>query len=134
VTLTLHARLAEASPAAEGYQQVGTVDGVRFWLDTHHAHSIGLRTTGRLGGICNQATSSPTIPFEACDGLVTGVGSVFAYVTADSVRGVVQGDDDGEQLTASGRIELGPQLPHAELVVIIVPGRVVYPASAPRFY
>lgn len=39
----------EPSPAAEGYRQVGTVAGARFWLDTQHAQSIGLRTTGRLG-------------------------------------------------------------------------------------
>jgi len=55
-------------------------------------------------------------------------------VTADSVGGAVPGEDAGDELIASGRIELGSRLPHAEIVVIIVSGRVVYAASPPRFY
>ena len=79
---------AEASPKAEGYTAVGSVDGVTFWIDVRGPNEVGFRTTGRLGGICNEdAPYTETLgPYPVCAQSIQAVGSVFAFIVTDAVR------------------------------------------------
>lgn len=120
---------SEATAAAEGYREVGTVDQVRFWVDPDKTGDIGLRTTGKLGGICNHRGPFNDPRMDVCGGAVPNVGSVFAYVVADTVHGVSLLDSTGETLTATGYLPLTSTVPGKQLAVIIVPKRVVFAAG-----
>lgn len=126
---------AEQSPRAEGYSLAGTVDGVNFWLNKPIKGSVSVRTTGRLGGICNQGNElgpAATSTAPVCQSSVKGVGTVIAWLVDNDVEGVRVVDVAGETLTASGQVPLSKICPGAKLLVIIKP-TVVYPASGLQF-
>jgi hypothetical protein len=76
---------------AEGYTAVGSLGGVNFWLAVRGPNEVGFRTTGRMGGICNNDTPYVAAlgPYPVCAQSVAGLGAVFAYIVADTVRNVI---------------------------------------------
>lgn len=126
---------AEASPRAEGYSLAGTVDGVDFWINNPPVGAMSVRTTGRLGGICNQGNDfgpAETSTAPVCLSSINGVGTVIAWLVDNDVEGVRAPDEAGETLTATGQVPLSRICPDAKLLVIINPA-VVVPAPGLQF-
>jgi hypothetical protein len=113
---------AEPSPAAEGYTSVGSVDGVDFWLQVSGPNEVGLRTTGRLGGICNDRGPYDAAlgPIPVCANSISGSAAVFAYVVSDPLRNVSLPLTAGAVM-ASGHFSLDGLLPGHNLLVAVVP-------------
>lgn len=42
-----------SEPSTRNYRQIGTFDGVSFWIRTGPDNELAVLTTGRLGSLCN---------------------------------------------------------------------------------
>lgn len=96
---------------------------------------MSVRTTGRLGGLCNQGNDfgpATTSTAPVCASSIEGTGTIFAWLVDNAVDGVRFVDSSGEMLTATGQVPLPKICPGAKLLVIIRP-TVVYPASGLQF-
>lgn len=114
---------AEPSPAAEGYQHAGTVNGTTFWIILQGPNDLRLRTTGRLGGICNNegpfdATAGPV---PVCAQSIRKIGSVFVYVLPSATVPKTLSLSDGTIADVAGTIPLSQALVGKKLVVYVLP-------------
>jgi hypothetical protein len=123
VRMSLRPSTAEASPKAEGYTAVGSIDGVNFWLQVRGPNEVGFRTTGRMGGICNDDTpyAAALGPYAVCAQSIQAVGSVFAFIVPDTVHDMSLPLSTGATVTASGSLPLDTLVAGHHLLVAVLP-------------
>lgn len=114
---------AEPSPKAEGYQEVGSTLKVTFWVKVFGDNQVGVRTTGRLGGICNNLGPYTAVlgPVPVCAESQPAQGSVFAYVLPSTTQPKTLSLTDGEALDPASSFGIGEILRGQKLVVYLLP-------------
>lgn len=94
-----------------------------FWVDVRGPNEVGFRTTGRLGGICNNDApySAALGPYPVCAQSIQGAGSVFAFIVPDTVRKMSVPLSTGETVNASGSLPVETLVSGHHLLVAILP-------------